>query len=158
MLVYLEDMKRCLSVIPESHLYKGSYFFNIDDSLRNVLCEKGDVIVFNANLIHVGTVDTEKEDNVRVQLKVTHHDDIPKIAYYQNFNKVLQTDNQLPVEVRAFQRNVSCMFPGFSDITQSENIRTARGSDDGVDVGYIQKVFSYLFYGNQDFYDLPNAF
>lgn len=44
------------------------------------------------------------------------------------------------------------------NLTQSENIRTARGSDNGVEVGILQKIFSYLFYGNKDYYDLPNAF
>jgi hypothetical protein len=50
------------------------------------------------------------------------------------------------------------MFPILSDLTQKENIRTARGSDNGVQVGTPQRMFSYLFYGNPDFYDLPNAF
>lgn len=156
MLVYLEDMERCLSIIPTSHINKNSYFFNFNGSLKNILCKKGDVIVFNANLIHVGTLN-EKEDNIRVQLKITHKDDISKIGYYEDFNKVLNQDNTNPLYLRKFQRNLSCTFPGLSNLTQSENIRTARGSDNGTDVGYIQQIFSYLFYGNKDFYDLPNA-
>ena len=56
------------------------------------------------------------------------------------------------------QKRMSCMFPGISNLTQRENIRTARGSDNGVDIGLPQQMFSYLFYGNKDFYNLPNAF
>jgi hypothetical protein len=70
----------------------------------------------------------------------------------------LNQDNNLPVELRKAQSYLSCAFPGISDLTQGENIRTARGSDNAVDVGWFQRTFSYLFYGNADFYDLPNAF
>lgn len=156
MLVYLEDMEKCLSIIPESHIEKDSYFFDFNGSLRNIVCKKGDVVIFNANLIHVGTIN-EKEDNIRVQLKVTHKDDIQHIKYYEDFHKVLNQENTLPKCVRKFQRNMSCVFPGFSNWTQTENIRTSRGTDNGVNVGYPQQIFSYLFYGNKDFYDLPNA-
>ena len=157
MLVYLEDMDKCLGVIPESHKNQYSYFIDFNGNLVNLPCKKGDVMIFNANLIHVGTLN-KRDDNLRVQLKVTHKDDIDKIAYYQNFNKVLNKDNKMPMHIRKAQRNLSCMFPGFSNLTQSENIRTSRGTDNGANIGVFQKWFSYLFYGDVDFYDLPNAF
>jgi len=50
------------------------------------------------------------------------------------------------------------MFPGFSNLTQSENIKSSRGTDNGASIGILQQMFSYLFYGDIDFYDLPNAF
>jgi len=157
MLIYLEDMNKCLSVIPNSHKNQNSYFFNFTTPLKDILCKKGDVIIFNANLIHVGTIN-QREDNVRIQMKITHKDDIKYINYYQNFNKVLKQDNNLPLFIRKAQRSLSCTFPGFSNLTQGENIRTARGSDNGVEVGFFQRIFSYLFYGNSEFYNLPNAF
>ena len=157
MLVYLEDMEKCLSVIPKSHTEKNSYFIDFNGNLVNLLCKKGDVILFNANLIHVGTINN-RDDNLRIQLKVTHKDDIKNISYYQNFNKILNKDNELPIYLRKAQRNISCMFPGISNLTQSENIRTSRGTDNGVNIGLFQQLFSFLFYGNSDFYDLPNVF
>ena len=157
MIVYLEDMDKCLSIIPNSHKNQNSFFFNFTTPLKDILCKKGDVIIFNANIIHVGTIN-EREDNIRIQMKITHKDDIQFINYYQNFNKVLKQDNNLPLFIRKAQRSLSCTFPGFSNLTQGENIRTARGSDNGVDVGIFQKIFSYLFYGNSEFYNLPNAF
>jgi len=156
MLVYLEDMDRCLSVMPKSHGHINSHFVDFGDSLRTILCNKGDVILFNANLIHAGCIN-EKDDHVRIQLKVTHKDDIPRISYYQNYNKVLNEDNKIPKNIRRFQQRMSCMFPGISDYTQQENIKTARGSDNGAKIGYGQKMFSYLFYGNPDYYDLPDV-
>ena len=166
-LVYLEDMGKCLGVMPESHkdLYANSV--NFTDTVKNILCNKGDVIIFNANLIHVGTINTTndsnsnwttKDDNLRIQLKITHKDDIKRIMYYEDFNKVLNQDNTMPLSVRLAQKRLSCMFPILSNLTQQENIRTARGSDNGIDVGIPQQIFSYFFYGNKDFYNLPNAF
>ena len=157
MLIYLEDMEKCLGVIPESHKNKNENNINFVDKVVNLPCKKGDVIIFNANLIHVGCIN-QKDDNLRIQLKITHTEDIPHLQYYQNFNKILNKDNSLPVFLRRGQKRFSCMFPILSDLTQKENIRTARGSDNGVEVGAPQQMFSYLFYGNPDFYDLPNAF
>ena len=155
MLVYLEDMEKCLSVIPKSHSDINSHFIDFNNSLRTIICNKGDVVIFNANLIHVGCIN-EKDDNIRIQLKVTHKLDIPHIAYYQNYNKVLNEDNKVPKFIRKTQRSISCIFPGISNYTQQENISSARGSDNGAEIGYGQKVFSYLFYGNENYYDLKN--
>jgi len=157
MLVYLEDMEKCLGVIPKSHTSLHANSVNLTDPVENILCRSGDVILFNANLIHVGTMN-ERDDNLRIQLKVTHRDDIQHIAYYQDFNKVLNTPNTLPRELRTIQKRASCMFPFVSNFTQMENIRTARGSDNGIDIGIPLQIFSYIFYGNADYYNLPNAF
>lgn len=157
MLIYLEDMEKCLGILPNSHTDLNSYNINLFQNVVNIPCKKGDVIIFNANLIHVGCIN-KKDDNLRIQMKVSHKDDIDKLQYYQNFNKILNKDNNLPVFLRKGQLQFSCMFPILSNLTQNENIRTARGSDNGVEVGLPQKTFSYLFYGNPDFYDLPNAF
>lgn len=156
-LVYLEPMEKCVGVIPTSHLKKDSFNYNVLDQVVNLTCSPGDVVIFNANLIHVGTMN-EKDDHLRCQLKFSHKDDIPILGYYENFNKVLNESNQLPRVVRHIQKRFSCALPVLSNLTQSENIRTARGSDNGVEVGIPQKIFSYLFYGNKDYYDLPNAF
>ena len=157
LLFYLEDMEKCLGVIPKSHKDVNSFNVNITNKVETLLCKKGDAILFNANLIHVGTIQS-KDDHLRIQMKVTHQKDIPTLSYYQDFNKVLKKDNTMPKELLQFQKNVSCMFPYVSNLTQSENIQSARGTDNGETVGLPQKAFSYLFYGNSDFYDLPNAF
>ena len=157
LLLYLEDMEKCLGVIPTSHKDVNSFNVNITNKVETLLCKKGDAILFNANLIHVGTIQS-KDDHLRIQMKVTHRDDIPTLSYYQDFNKILKKDNTMPKELLQFQKNVSCMFPYLSNLTQSDNIQSARGTDNGEKVGLPQKIFSYLFYGNSDFYDLPNAF
>jgi hypothetical protein len=158
MLIYLEDIEKCLGVIPQSHLNKNAYNINITDQVNNLVCNKGDVILFNANLIHVGTLNSYKNDHLRIQMKVSHEDDLEVLSYYQNFNKVLKQENNLPYYIRKAQMNLSCMFPFVSNLTQKENIQSSRGTVNGAQISWFQKAFSYLFYGNSHFYDLPNAF
>jgi hypothetical protein len=157
LLIYLEDMDKCLGVIPSSHKNVNSYNIDLNNSVLNLLCNSGDAILFNANLIHVGALNI-KPDNLRIQMKLSHKDDIEVLSYYEDFNKVLDKDNNLPFMLKKIQKNATCMFPGISNLTQSENIKSARGSDNGANIGIFQKIFSYLFYGNANFYDLPNAF
>lgn len=155
-LVFIEPMEKCLGVIPCSHLNKQSFNFNYKNNVVHLPCDPGDAIIFNANIIHVGAIN--REHHLRYQLKYTHKDDIPVLDYYQDFNKILKEENNLPMELRKMQKNFSCHFPILSNLTQSENIRTSRGSQNGVEIGPMQKMFSLLFYGNSRYYDLPNAF
>lgn len=159
MIVYLDQgmgQEKCLGVIPRSHKSKYANAVNVFDQVRDIQCSTGDVIVFNANLIHVGTI-TGRDDNLRVQMKISHPDDLEALGYYQNFNKVLNKENQNSKMVRQIQRHVSCSVPFVSDLTQTENIRTSQGTAGGAEISDAQKWFSYLFYGRTDFYDLPNA-
>lgn len=158
MLIYLESMDKCLGVVPTSHKNLHSFDINLINPTVHLPCKSGDIILFNANLIHVGTLHDKEEDHIRIQMKVSHKEDIKVLSYYENFNKVLNKDNKLPFFIKNMQQNVSCMFPIFSNLTQKENIRSSRGSDNGVQIGWFQQLFSYLFYGNSNFYDLPNAF
>ena len=157
MILYLEDMDKCLGVIPKSHTSEYSYLVNFNNAVEHILCKKGDIILFDANLIHVGALN-KRHDNIRIQMKLTHKEDIPVLSYFQNFNKVLNKENKMSHSILSFQKNASCMFPYISNLTQSEIIKSARGSDNGAKISVPQKIFSYLFYGNSQFYDLPNAF
>ncbi len=157
MLLYLEPMERAIGVIPGSHVSLDEGAWNFPESkLEEIACNSGDVVIFDANLIHVGTV-LEKRDHLRVQLKITHRDDRNVLGYYENFHKVQQREPHMPLQIRKMQRDLSCMVPKISDWTQTENIRTARGTSQGVDVGWKQRAFSTLFYGSPDFYDLKDS-
>jgi hypothetical protein len=100
---------------------------------------------------------TDKDDHLRVQLKITHPDDLDALSYYQDFNKVLNKPNTNPSFVRRMQRRISCMVPAISNLTQQDNIRSARGTDGGATITTGQRIFSYLFYGDSSFYDLPDV-
>jgi ectoine hydroxylase-related dioxygenase (phytanoyl-CoA dioxygenase family) len=156
LLIYLEDTEKCLGVVPYSHKSLYSYNINFTNPVKYLPCKVGDAILFNANLIHVGAIN--KTDSLRVQMKVSHKEDLDALSYYEDYNKVLNQENKLPHIIKNTQKNLSCAFPFISDLTQNENINSARGSDNGANVGFFQKTFSYMFYGNSNFYDLPNAF
>jgi ectoine hydroxylase-related dioxygenase (phytanoyl-CoA dioxygenase family) len=149
MLIYLEDQERCLAVIPNSHK-KRHYYLNITNELRHLLCKSGDVILFDSNLIHVGTIN-DKDDHLRIQMKISHRDDINCLSFYQNYHKVLSEDNHLPKRIRRIQQTLTCMFPGMSDLFQKETAKNIKSTN------RLQKFFSYLFYGNADFYELQNT-
>ena len=150
MLIYLEDPERCLAVIPNSHKTRH-YYFNLTNELRHLVCKSGDVILFDSNLIHVGTIN-ERDDNLRIQMKISHHDDIETLSFYQDYNKVLSEDNRLPKSIRRIQKTFTCMFPGMADLLQKETVKNIKSTNE------IQKLFSYIFYGNQNFYDLQELY
>ena len=105
----------------------------------------------------MGTINNNP-NNLRIQMKISHKDDLDVLSYYQNYNKILNEDNTIPTPIVRAQRNLTCMFSYISNITQNENIKSSRGTKDGAKIGNAQKVFSKVFYGNKDFYDLPNAY
>ena len=152
-LIYLDEMEKCLGVIPESHKSKHSYAINLTNQVEHVACKKGDILLFDANLIHVGALN-EKEDNLRIQMKITHNADVEILDYYEDYNKVLNQPNHLPKSMVKFQRDVSCMFPIVSTLTQNDAMKQSTLKTQS----HISKAFSYVFYGNSDFYNLKTAF
>ena len=152
-IIYLEDMEKCLGVVPTSHKDINSFHFNLVDPVENVICNKGDIILFDANLIHVGALN-KKDNNLRIQMKITHKDDLEALSYYENYNKILNEENNLPLFIRKGQRKLTCLFPAFADWTQKDNIKATKKEHNSI----LQQWFSYFFYGNKDFYNLKNVF
>jgi len=153
MLIYLEDMEKCLGVIPNSHHDLNSFNYNSTDPIDNLLCNKGDAIFFNANLIHAGALN-KQDDHLRIQLKISHKNDFEAIKYYNNYNKILDQDNNLPFFLKKAHRKLSCMFPFISNFTQTEIQETSGGKK----ISIYQKIYSFIMYGNSNFYDLSDAF
>jgi hypothetical protein len=156
MLIYLQDMEKCLGVIPTSHIEPGSYGINIQNQLRNVLCKKGDILLFDANLIHTGALNTSP-NNLRVQMKYSHSDDISKLDFYTDYHKILKTENTKPVMYQTLVKNVSCMFPFVSDLTQNE-VKQNKDVKNNDDLPLHQQAFNWAVYGNKNYYNLPNAY
>lgn len=152
---YLTDMEKNLDVIKGSHKNRLQSSIFLTDPTVSIKCNRGDAILFNANLVHSGSL-LKSENNPRIQMKYTHEDDLKHLEYYENFNKILNKNNSVPYFVQQIQKHMTCQIPLISDLTQKENIRTSRGSSE-VDIGNFQKIYSSLFYGDKDFYDIPNA-
>jgi ectoine hydroxylase-related dioxygenase (phytanoyl-CoA dioxygenase family) len=151
MILYLEDMEKSLGVIPDSHKNINSFGINLINPVINLSCKKGDLLIFNANLLHVGTINN-KDDHFRIQMKITHTDDFQAISFYENYHKILDEENKLPKSIRIFQRNLSCLIPFISNFGQSQIQTTTQNKNNN----FMKNAYSYLCYGNDKVFDLPD--
>jgi hypothetical protein len=120
--IKMENKQSCLSIVPTSHKTpQNRWWWNITQNpLETVGCNKGDVIIFDANVIHAGTLPTQP-NNWRIQMKISHREDLrDTLSFYQNYHKMLDKDNNLSTEMNKFQQNISCMFPIFSENTKKK--------------------------------------
>lgn len=117
-IIYLENMDKCLDIIPGSHTQITNNILNITDYTETVICRKGDALLFNANLIHSGSLN-KKESNPRIQMKISHiKDRDDTLKFFQQYNKVLNKENNYLKWEKKLQKHLSCIAPGISQITQ----------------------------------------
>ena len=138
---YLEEMERCLDVIPKSDQSKLGVY--LTDETNSIKCRPGNAVLFNSGLIHAGSMN-ENPNNKRIQMKVTHRDDVKALNYFQNYNKKLESENENPELFNVIQKHMSCQVPIVSDLFKSEAAKP------------VEKLFSSIFYGNENFYDLSD--
>jgi len=136
---YLEDMERCLDVIPESE--KSQFGMYLTDETKSIQCRPGNAILFNSGLIHAGSIN-KKPDNKRIQMKLAHRDDIKNIEFFQGYNKKLDNANNMPEIFTSVQKHMSCQVPIIGDMFKSSAAKP------------LEKAFSTIMYGNENFYNL----
>jgi hypothetical protein len=113
MVIYLHKMKSCMDVVPESHLreYNNNYFI---DNSKHVACEIGDVLLFNSNLIHAGSIINDDVSNPRIQMKICHKDDRKHLDFLEDYTRVLSVHDDDPQSMNMmtqFSKHYSCQFP-----------------------------------------------
>lgn len=138
---YLEPMNRCLDVIDKSS--KSQMGIYLTDATKSIKCNPGNAILFDANLIHSGSMN-DKENHRRIQMKLTHVDDLETISFFQDYNKKLDEPNNNTMFVTKLQKHFSCQVPIISDLFKNDAAKP------------IEKIFSKLFYGNENFYNLKD--
>jgi len=143
-IIYLEDMDKCLDVIPRSHKHVTSNILNITDYTETVICSKGDALLFNANLIHSGSLN-KTESNPRIQMKVSHVKDHDTLKFYQQYNKVLNKENNYPKWTKNLQKHLSCIAPGISQLTQKFDNNKSSNSNENKG-----NIISKLLYADLD--------
>ena len=92
MLIFLYPMDQCLDIIPKSHKNLHISIFNFSDITKSIKCGVGDVLIFNSSLIHSGSINNKNIHNPRIQLKISHKNDLDNINFYQNYNKILKSE------------------------------------------------------------------
>lgn len=147
-ILYIDDMDKCLDLIPKSHKQTGLYLY---DKTQTFLCKGGSIILFDSSLIHCGSIDS-KHNNRRIQLKVSHKDDLEKLSFYQNYHKIINKPNTNSKISKQLQKHFSCTLPFLSDITQGSDKKYISGN-----ISPLAKMFSKLFYSDPNYYKLQNA-
>lgn len=143
-LFYLEPMEACLDIIPKSHRERNLIY--ISKSLESIPCEPGQAIIFNADLIHSGSIN-KKNDNKRIQMKIVHKEDLETLDFLNNYHKVGDASKISSDKNTYFYRKLSCMFPGISDITKNGNNLSPS----------LNKIYKKLVYGHENNYKLRDA-
>lgn len=149
-LLYIDDMKECLDVIPGSHKYVNDFYFN--DNTQTFMCKPGQLLIFDAGLVHAGSVNTAKY-NRRIQFKITHLDDFQKLDYYSNYHKLINKPNPNCKFSKLYQKHLTCQYPIVGDLTQGRNRKYINA-----ELGFFEKLFSKVFYGDANYYKLQDAF
>lgn len=137
-IIYLENMNKCLDIIPRSHQNMSDFTYNFSDYTQTIQCNIGDAILFNANLIHNGSLN-ENENNPRIQMKISHKADHQVLDFYNQYHKTLNVDNQSTPLFKHVQKHISCQFPIISHwVKQYDN------NKDKMESGNVN-LFSPLF-------------
>ena len=141
-LVYLSPMKACLDVVPRSH--EKTYYNNyLVDNSEHVRCSVGDVLVFDSNLIHTGSIINESEVNPRLQMKLCHKSDRKKLPFLEDYYKVLNdaSSNRVAMTV---SKHLSCQYP----ISYINNTMKSTA---------FENIFKMFAYGKKDALQIKDA-
>jgi hypothetical protein len=152
MLLYIDDMKNCLDIVPDSHytLDNGIYSHDIT---HQFLCDSGSAILFDASLVHSGSLENNNGKTRRIQLKITHKNDIEALSYYDGYHKIINSPNTNSNTSKWIQKRISCTLPILADITQGNNRNYVKGN-----MSLWQKLFSKIAYSKSNYYDLQDVF
>ena len=141
---YLEPMEACLDVIPGTHKERNAIY--LSKSLESVPCRPGQAILFDADLIHSGSINT-KNDNKRIQMKIVHKEDLNNLKEFHGYYKVGDASKETSMKNTLFYRRLSCIFPGIADFTKNGNALPPS----------LNKLYKKLVYGHEDNYKLKNV-
>jgi hypothetical protein len=144
-LFFLEPMDACLDVIAGSHRRRD--FINVSQPLESVPCDPGQAILFNADLIHSGSINEFEDNHRRVQMKLIHKDDIGKIPQFDDYHKVVDASKSNSRWYTKFVRNASCTFSGVADA-----VKNGQNAPE-----FVKKMYKVIAYGGDDRYKLHDV-
>ena len=151
MLVYIDNMDNCLDIVPGSHIISNLGMYNYDMT-KTYKCKNGSIILFDANMVHSGSLDSNKT-NRRIQFKIAHKDDFKKLAYFDKYHKIVDKPNSNYDWSKKLQKHLSCQFPYIADLTQGQNKTYIKG-----DLSFFDKLFSKILYSDPNYYQLQDVF
>jgi ectoine hydroxylase-related dioxygenase (phytanoyl-CoA dioxygenase family) len=118
-IIYFKNMDKSLDIIPGSHKSLMTNAINITDYSDNIVCPKGGALLFDANLIHSGSIN-KNELNLRIQMKISHKNDKNStLNFFQKYNKELNKEGNRPLWFKKLSKHLSCTMPIISQFTQA---------------------------------------
>jgi hypothetical protein len=112
-LFYLKEIDGCLDIVEQSH--EQSQVLNFK-KLKSIQCVPGQAILFDADMIHSGSLKAG-EESTRIQLKLHHKDDVfPK--YLEKMHQTLDASKD-NASTSTLARSISCTIPVIPDLVKN---------------------------------------
>lgn len=151
MLVYIDNMNNCLDIVPGSHKLDNIGIYSYDMT-KTYKCKPGSIILFDANMVHSGSLDSQTP-NRRIQFKIAHKDDFQALTFFDKYHKIVDKPNNNGQWSKQLQKHLSCQFPWVADITQGQNKNYIKG-----DLSLMDRFFSKILYSDPNYYRLEDVF
>lgn len=145
LILYLNNSDIGLNLIPGSHVDEN-WFYIIDKS-KKLKFNKGDAIIFNADILHAGSALSQDIKRRCVQFKIIHKNDIYKMPWLLNFHVLINRPNKKINLFKKIEASSTRQFPIIMDLT-NKIIKTSFNEDKS----FLQKIFSKFLFSNEDFY------
>ena len=146
MILYLDESKTGLNVIPGSHI-ESIPIYLIDKSIQ-LNFKPGTAIMFDADLLHAGSIIDNTIKRHCIQFKIVHKDDVQFLPHLLNYHVLINKPNNKSLHSKYIESTLTKHFPIIMDLTHN-TIKSSFTENKTP----IQKVFSQVIFSNQDFYE-----
>jgi len=145
MILYLDNSDTGLNIIPGSHVDNSCiYFWNRVKKLHFI---PGTAVIFDADILHAGSIVDNDIKRRCIQFKIIHKDDIDKLQSLQNNHVLINRPNNKSILLKEIESSLTSHFPIFMDLFQ-EHIKTSFSEDKTM----IQNIVSKIIFSDTEFY------
>ena len=81
---------------------------------------------------------------MRIQMKISHKDDQTVLHFYNNYNKILNAENNTPMPFKQIQKHVSCQFPIMSEYLKKYDYNKDKEYTDPTKTSFFSQFFAKL--------------
>lgn len=145
MILYLDNSDTGLNIIPGSH--SDNTYVYLYNQAKKLSFVPGKAVIFDADILHAGSIINNDIKRRCIQFKIIHKDDIHKLPSLQNYHVLINRPNNKSISLKEFESMLTRHFPIFMDIFQ-EHIKTSFTEDKSA----IQNIVSQIIFSDTDFY------
>jgi hypothetical protein len=145
MILYLDKSDTGLNIIPGSH--RDNSYVYIHNQAKKLHFVPGTAVIFDADILHAGSIVHNDIKRRCIQFKIIHKEDIHKLPSLQNYHVLINRPNNKSISLKEVESILTRHFPFFMDIFQ-EHIKTSFSEDKSM----IQNIVSKIIFSDTDFY------